>query len=42
MPYIGVGYKFLWVESTYIPSPALDGEYLQITLIRFEVYNYKW
>lgn len=42
MPYIGVGYKFLWVETTYFPSPAGDGEYLQITLIRLEVFNKKW
>jgi len=34
IPYIGLGYKYLWLETTYFPDPEEPQEYLAFGVLR--------
>jgi hypothetical protein len=42
MPYIGLGYKFAYVEYTYAPAPDGSHHYVAFSVIKINLYNKEW
>jgi len=40
IPYLGLGYKYLWIDNIYIPN--LKGDYLWIGLVRLQLIHKQW